>query len=106
MRPIYYTLRDREPVVCTMLEWGRLMENMERRRVAWDKVGAVEISTVFLGLDHQHGAGPPLLFETMVFGGDHDGSQDRCSTWEEAERQHRRAVARERGIGLVQGGAA
>lgn len=26
------------------------------------------VSTVFLGLDHQYGEGPPLVFETMVFG--------------------------------------
>lgn len=25
------------------------------------------VSTVFLGLDHRHGDGPPLIFETMVF---------------------------------------
>ena len=50
------------------------------------------VSTVFLGLDHQWGDGPPLLFETMVF---HDGEGDdwfRCSTWLEAEQLHKRVV--------------
>jgi hypothetical protein len=37
--------------------------------------GNIGISTVFLGLDHRHfGDGPPLLFETMVFGGSRDGT--------------------------------
>ena len=50
-------------------------------------------STVFLGLDHRFiDDGPPLLFETMIFGGDGDKDQWRCSTWEQAEAQHRRAV--------------
>ena len=47
-------------------------------------IGATrEASTVFLGLDHQLTEdGPPLLFETMVFGGPLSGETDRCSTWE------------------------
>lgn len=48
------------------------------------------VSTVFLGLDHAWGGGPPMIFETMIFGGEHDQDQERCSTWEEAEAMHRR----------------
>jgi hypothetical protein len=50
------------------------------------------VSTVFLGINHQFGNGPPLLFETMIFGGQHDGYQQRCSTLEQAKQQHKRAV--------------
>jgi hypothetical protein len=58
-------------------------------------VGGYTVSTVFLGLDHQHGDGPPLLFETLVFGpAQHDGDMDRCSTWDEAEAMHERMVAK------------
>ena len=39
------------------------------------------------------GHGPPLLFETMLFGLIMDQSCWRCSTWEEAERQHAEVVA-------------
>jgi len=46
------------------------------------------VSTVFLGLDRQHGDGPPLLFETMVFEDNKEIFQDRCSTYEEAEEMH------------------
>ncbi len=70
------------------------MESMENRRVANDQIGNVEISTVFLGLDHNFfDRGPPLLFETMIFGGEHNDYQERCSTWEQAEAMHKRATA-------------
>jgi hypothetical protein len=50
-------------------------------------IGEVRVSTVFLGIDHAW-EGPPLLFETMVFGGPLDEEMERYSTWEEAERGH------------------
>lgn len=52
------------------------------------KLGFVEISTVFLGIDHAFDGGEPLLFETMVFGGEMDQEMDRCGTWEAAEKMH------------------
>jgi hypothetical protein len=48
----------------------------------------VRVSTVFLVMNHNHFGGPPILFETMVFGGPMDQEQRRCSTWAEAEAQH------------------
>jgi hypothetical protein len=51
----------------------------------------VYVSTVFLGLDHSFGEGPPQLFETMIFGGEHDEYQERYSTWDEAEAGHKKA---------------
>lgn len=53
------------------------------------------VSTVFLGLDHNHlNDGPALLFETMIFpeGSYAEMYQRRCSTWEEAEEMHKEAV--------------
>jgi hypothetical protein len=58
-----------------------------------DMVGDVRVSTVFLGINHQYFDGPPLLFETMIFGGSEDGYQTRCSTWDQAEAQHAEALA-------------
>lgn len=77
------------------MEWARWYETADAERiVAQTGNEALMISTVFLGLDHNfYGRGPPLLFETMVFGGEHDGDQWRCATWTEAEADHRRAVA-------------
>lgn len=54
--------------------------------------GEVHVSTIFLAVDHQTGGGPPVLFETMIFGGPHDGYQERYSTWGEAEAGHQRAI--------------
>jgi len=46
------------------------------------------VSTVWLGLDHGYGGGPPLIFETMVFGGAHDEDQWRYPTEVEALAGH------------------
>lgn len=92
-----YILRGKEPVlVDDTLEWGRWMESGERR-VALDEISPeVKVSTVFLGLDHNFGDGPPVFFETMVFGGPLDGEGERYSTWQEAEAGHRAIVDRVR----------
>ena len=75
-----------------LMEWGRWFETADHH-VAQDVIGDQRISTVFLGLDHSFGSGPPLLFETMIFGGPHADHQTRASTWDEAEKQHAEAVA-------------
>lgn len=75
-----------------MIEWAKSFEK-STRIVKQTGNRTVYVSTVFLGLDHGWG-GPPLLFETMVFGGKHSDQQDRYSTWAEAERGHRRWVKR------------
>jgi hypothetical protein len=51
--------------------------------------GNVIVSTVFLSINHQWRDGPPILFQTMVFGGKLDGLQYRCSTWKQAALLHR-----------------
>jgi hypothetical protein len=38
----------------------------EYRRVAWTEIDDGFVSTVWLGLDHGFGEGPPLIFETMI----------------------------------------
>jgi hypothetical protein len=87
-----YILSGRTPVLCEDIsQWGTWMENAERH-VAKTEIGDVQISTVFLGLDHSFGSGPPILFETMIFGGVHHEYLKRYSTWEDAEEGHKRAV--------------
>jgi hypothetical protein len=74
-------------------EWARWQQSHDKH-VAHDEIGGVRVSTVFLGLDHSWlSDGPPLIFETMIFGGPHSDHQTRASTWDEAERQHAEAVA-------------
>jgi len=59
-----------------LMKWGRWFET-SKRSVAQDEIGDALVSTVFLGLDHAFGGGPPILWKTMIFGGVHDGYQGR-----------------------------
>lgn len=53
----------------------------------------VIVSTVFLCHDHRwFEPGPPIVFETMIFGGPHDEYQARYCTIEEAREGHAFAV--------------
>lgn len=100
MRPLYYA--EDEPGVLTPIdhaEFARRFE-VENRRVAWTELpGGAVVSTVWLGIDHQYGAGPPLVYETMVFASRHDwgGEYQRRYTYRaEAIAGHAEVVARER----------
>lgn len=78
------------------IKWAAWCQKHDRR-VAQETVGDCEISTVFLGTDHSFSGGPPILWETMVFGGALDQEQDRCSgSKEQAEAMHIRMVDRVR----------
>jgi len=96
MRCLNYILVGQTPVPEPDLEkWARWFESSDRSVFRTSVEGTASmISTVFLGTDHQWGDGPPMLFETMVFGGDEEIDQycERCSTWLEAEAQHKRIV--------------
>jgi hypothetical protein len=75
-----------------IVTWGRWMQQADRK-VARDIVSkGVEVSTVFLGLDHSFGDGPPLLWETMIFGGPNDQYQERYATLQEATEGHKKAL--------------
>lgn len=64
------------------------------KRVALDYVNDnIKISTVFLGWDHSFlDESAPILFETMIFGGEHNDFQRRYSTYNEALQGHNEAV--------------
>ena len=76
----------------TTEQWAEKFE-LGKNHVANDLVGESRISTVWLGLDHSFFDGPPLIFETMVFGGKHDMFQKRYCTEEQAKEGHARVVA-------------
>lgn len=72
-----------------LLTWGRWLEDANEKRIVSNiQIGDSEVSTVFLGLDHNFGSGPPLLFETMVFGGSLNDEMNRYATREEALAGH------------------
>jgi len=90
-----YILNGHEAVPAEDLsEWARWLETSDRVVRVFNLNKRVSVSTVFLGIDHSFSVnGPPLLFETLVFGGPLDGEMSRCATWDEAVRQHCAAVA-------------
>lgn len=69
-------------------------ERRKNWRVGDDTVNQHRVSTVFLGLDHQYGDGPPLVFETMIFpaGSWSEVYCERYSTWAQAEAGHAKAI--------------
>jgi hypothetical protein len=89
-----YILKGHRPVRCRdLFEWALWMHEADRC-VALSIQGDVRVSTVFLGLDHNHWEeGPPILFESTAFVGHESVGCDRYSTWKQAEDGHRNMVA-------------
>lgn len=78
-------------------EAERLLGDMNALRVAQDVVidarsQECRVSTVFLVLDHGHGGDFPVLWETMVFGGDNDMYQERYISRDAAVQRHQEIV--------------
>jgi hypothetical protein len=97
----YYMLDAEHHVVETnnVITWAQWFEDANRV-VDWTQITSeITVSTVFLGLDHRFaGAGPPLLFETMIFGGpaELDETCWRYSSWDDAQAGHAAAVRKAR----------
>jgi hypothetical protein len=102
-RTMYFDV-DGRPL--SMSEWGLMLqerseENADEWRIGHDVIGAYEVSTVWLGLDHSYlPEAPPLIFETMVFEPEYErlsserfDYQLRYSTKDEARAGHERVVA-------------
>jgi hypothetical protein len=99
IKHLYITDSDGEPISCISGKvWAEWIENIKNRRVARDQIvgvrgGATVVSTMFLGVDHNFGfAGPPLLWETLIMGGEYDGYMRRYSTRASALKGHAKAV--------------
>ena len=100
---------DRQGNPVEMMTWAKDFEDGDNRIVKQDYAGPWWISTVFLGLDHSFGDGPPLIFETMVFAAE-DGKVtsyadeycERYTSEASALEGHERALewARERPDGV------
>ena len=90
---MYYDVHG-DPI--SLDDWGRLFEDMAYRRIEETELafsnGHVWISTVWMGLDHSFGNGPPLIFETMPFGGRLDQMAFRWTTLGEARVGHHKVV--------------
>lgn len=81
-----------------ILKWAQWVE-VNDAHIAEDRLpSGVRVSTIFLALDHSFfSGGPPILFETMIFRGEHDGYQDRYATRDEAIAGHAKALALAKG---------
>lgn len=82
---MYYD-RKGEPI--SMDRWVELSVSEYKRIDSTELPGDVLVSTVWLGLNHSWLGGPPLIFETMVFGGRLHGEMDRYATEAEAQAGH------------------
>ena len=91
---------DRNGAPMSLEDWvstfaGPPEEMLEKKRIRYTEIPetGVCVSTVWLGLDHQFGDGPPLIFETMVFGlPDEMEIMERYSTEEQAIEGHWQVV--------------
>lgn len=94
----YYRLDAQgEQVSCSLNEWVTWYADTQGphddehwvRRVAISTIGEWNLSTVFEGLNHNWGDGPPLLWESLVFGPPPFGGwRQRYSTRAQAEAGH------------------
>jgi hypothetical protein len=87
---------DRQGNPIDMMEWAqRLCEKWIAKTTLPD---GTWISTVWRGIDHQYGDGPPLIFETMVFPSENgpflEEECERYSTEAEAIAGHEAMVAK------------
>jgi len=88
-----YILDGKTPVIePDLIKWAQWHGKADRHVDKTELPTGELISTVFLGTNHAFILETPVLFETMIFGGEHDEFQERYSTWEEAEIGHKRAI--------------
>jgi hypothetical protein len=104
--PKYYVLVGRTPNAAELWTWAKAFENRWTVKraggkdpwlVGHDELEGCNVSTIFLGLDHNwSGRGDPVLFETLVFGGPLADEMMRYCTYAEAERGHAEMVTQAR----------
>lgn len=83
-----YKLVDKVPVECSIED---LSHQHNVSKIANDTFGDVMVSTVFLRWDHRTaGIGLPVLFETLVFGGDFDGYMERYTSYDDSLQGHQK----------------
>lgn len=103
-KPKFWILdENHKPItVSSIMEWGMWFEaERGKNRIVkqTELEGDILVSTVFLGIDHGFNFGDeddnvPILFETMIFGGELNDFQERYPTWEGAVIGHDAAVRR------------
>lgn len=95
---MFYLLdENKQPYEVSIEESIKLYENPDMKIVQQDKLSNdVFVSTVFLGLDHRWDKSSndkPVLWETMIFGGEYNDYQERYTSHQDAVEGHQRALA-------------
>jgi hypothetical protein len=100
MKNKYYILdADNHTVEVDLFTWANWFESGNRTVGYTQITSEIRVSTIFLGADHRLlGEGPPILFETIVFGGPCDNEMWRYSSWDDAETGHASAVRKVRKV--------
>lgn len=97
----YYILNAQKQPLKTIADIAHKWLSIDGNKItAKEQIGGIEVSTVFLGLDHNFsGKGPPVLWETMIFGilneegEDENNYCERYTSHADALDGHARAVA-------------
>jgi hypothetical protein len=86
----WYILENGKARPATLQEAVKQLADIDSRRIDSTTISDdCVVSTVFLTLDHNlSDEGPPILFETLVFGGPHDGTMWRSSALGQAKKIH------------------
>jgi hypothetical protein len=87
----FFVMEDDHSIrpVGSMEEWCQWYEKAHCS-IDWAGNAELYVSTIFLGLNRNwFGEGPPILFETMVFGGEYNELTFRYSTYDEAIAGHK-----------------
>lgn len=72
--------------------WWEFYKDIERRRIGYDIIGNITVSTVFIGLNHSCYNDEPALFESTIFENGNEKYCKRYYTWEEAQEGHIKIV--------------
>jgi hypothetical protein len=97
----YILDNNHKPVPAEVLVAAKWIEdNLNRKKVGYDELtdingDDIRVSTVFLGLDHTmpwDKDQTPILWETMIFGGEYDQYQYRYSSYQDALEGHQKAI--------------
>lgn len=99
MRNLYILDKWGRPKVChDVIQWASWWETTDRSLVYTEITNKIRVDTSFLGIDHNFSdKGKPILWETMIFGGPHDGWSNRYASTRDARKGHKEAVKLARG---------
>jgi len=88
---------NNNPIPCSSVneyqEWYKIHGDTVAKSNFLDASGKqIIVSTVFLGLDHSYNSKVPVLWETMIFGGEHDQYQRRYTNFYDSLEGHNESI--------------